>query len=185
MSTRGRKPTTGPFATREELCEKVRWYYRSTGLSMEAIGKRFGISQMTVRKILHEAPPDEPPGTRELCSLCGVRKLGCTRIACPWLFDVVQTRDGYFRHVSHALQLATPGWGSPQAADRNANGYRTDAAAVALMAERYRDLFVPAQSRLMFTAPAGQWVRLCRRAVKPLAVESFYWHCTARAAEGR
>jgi hypothetical protein len=39
-------------------------------------------------------------------------------------FDIIQTPDGYFRHVSHEQRLLTSGWGSYASAERNADMYR-------------------------------------------------------------
>lgn len=55
MKPRGRKPTTGTCATREELRREVHWYYTHTTMSIEAIGARFGISQGAANKALKEA----------------------------------------------------------------------------------------------------------------------------------
>lgn len=54
LKKRGRKPATGPFATREELCREVCWYYANTSLSIQAIGHRYGLSQGAARKALDE-----------------------------------------------------------------------------------------------------------------------------------
>lgn len=52
---RGRKPTTGNCATREELEEKVRWYHQNTSMSAAAIARRFSVSHVTALKII--TPP--------------------------------------------------------------------------------------------------------------------------------
>lgn len=57
---RGRKLATGPFESRAELCEQVRWYYENTSMSVEAIGRRFEISQGAARKALDEALGVQP-----------------------------------------------------------------------------------------------------------------------------
>jgi hypothetical protein len=49
---RGRRLTTGNCASREELCRQVRWYYDNTSLSIEAIGRRFGVSQGAAARAL-------------------------------------------------------------------------------------------------------------------------------------
>ncbi len=48
---------------------------------------------------------------------------------------------GSWCHVNHVLKLATSGWGSPEAAARNANGYRGDATALKIVAARYAEHF--------------------------------------------
>lgn len=49
---RGRKPITGACVTREELCREVHWFYLNTSMSIEAIGRRFGVSQGTALRAM-------------------------------------------------------------------------------------------------------------------------------------
>jgi hypothetical protein len=58
-------------------------------------------------------------------------------------FEIIQTSDSYFRHVSHEKRLLTSGWGSREAAERNANGYRGDEPVLKILAERYEKAFGP------------------------------------------
>ncbi len=48
----GRKLTTGRFDTREQLEERVRWYYRNTDMNQTEIAKNCNVSTSTVAKIL-------------------------------------------------------------------------------------------------------------------------------------
>lgn len=52
-------------------------------------------------------------------------------------FEIIRTDDGYFRHVCHEQRLLTSGWGTHEAAERNANGYRGDPAVLKVLSERY------------------------------------------------
>lgn len=47
-----RPRTTGRFGTREQLEERVRWYYRNTNMNMSEIAKNCKISVTTVSNIL-------------------------------------------------------------------------------------------------------------------------------------
>jgi DNA-binding transcriptional regulator LsrR (DeoR family) len=49
---RGRKVTTGNCATREELEEQVKWFYKNTSMSAAAIGRRLAVSHRTALNIL-------------------------------------------------------------------------------------------------------------------------------------
>ena len=55
-SRKDRPLATGTCATREELCKEVRWYYDNTSMSIEAIGKRFGVSQKVAAGALEATP---------------------------------------------------------------------------------------------------------------------------------
>lgn len=55
-------------------------------------------------------------------------------------FTVVLAGGGY-RHVNHDLGLATTGWGTAEAAHKNADIYAADPANMAAMAHRYITLF--------------------------------------------
>lgn len=48
---------------------------------------------------------------------------------------------GGWRHVSHERRLATSHWGTQEAAERNAGGYRGDAGVMPRLAARYVELF--------------------------------------------
>lgn len=52
METRGRKPTTGRYKTREELEDMVKWYYKNSPNSMAAIARMVRVSPGTVARIL-------------------------------------------------------------------------------------------------------------------------------------
>jgi hypothetical protein len=56
-------------------------------------------------------------------------------------WPLIQTADGYWRHVNHELQLLTAGWLYYEGAVKNAAGYRTDKAAQELMYNRYQEFF--------------------------------------------
>lgn len=50
--TRGRKVTTGKFATREELIQNVHFYYYETRQKQSQVAKTCQVSETTVAKIL-------------------------------------------------------------------------------------------------------------------------------------
>lgn len=56
-------------------------------------------------------------------------------------FEIIRTEDGYFRHVCHEQRLLTSGWGSLEAAERNAHGYRGDESVLKILRERYEKLY--------------------------------------------
>lgn len=56
-------------------------------------------------------------------------------------FEIIRTGDGYFRHVCHEQRMLTSGWGTQEAAERNANGYRGDEGVLNVLRERYEMLF--------------------------------------------
>lgn len=56
-------------------------------------------------------------------------------------FEIIQTDDGYFRHVCHEQRLLTSGWGTYEAAERNANIYRGDPPVMEVLSERYEKQF--------------------------------------------
>ena len=52
MKTKGRKPTTGKFATRDELEQSVIFYYRKTGQHQAQVARTCGVSEGVVARIL-------------------------------------------------------------------------------------------------------------------------------------
>ncbi|MNU40330.1 hypothetical protein D3C71_290430 [compost metagenome] len=56
-------------------------------------------------------------------------------------FEIIRTDDGYFRHVCHEQRMLTSGWGTHEAAERNANIYRGDEAVLNVLRERYEKLY--------------------------------------------
>lgn len=49
----GRKPTTGRFATREELTYAIWWRYMDTDVGIEGAARICGVSPYTANRILH------------------------------------------------------------------------------------------------------------------------------------
>jgi hypothetical protein len=56
-------------------------------------------------------------------------------------FEIIQTPDGYYRHVSHELRLLTAGWGSHAAAERNADMYRASEDVLARFRANYETMY--------------------------------------------
>jgi hypothetical protein len=62
----------------------------------------------------------------------------------PASWPIECSSDGYWRHINHSLRLASPGWGSEDAAKRNADIYRINDGTLQAMSERYEQLHPPA-----------------------------------------
>jgi hypothetical protein len=67
----------------------------------------------------------------------------------PASWPIECSEDGSWRHINHDLRLATAGWGSKEAAERNADLYRVNDAALRIMSERYETLFPAPAPKLM------------------------------------
>ncbi|MGY3582478.1 hypothetical protein ACVIGB_000597 [Bradyrhizobium sp. USDA 4341] len=67
----------------------------------------------------------------------------------PANWPVECTNDGFWRHVNHTLRLASPGWGSKDAAEKNALIYRVNEATIQLMSARYEELYPTITPNLM------------------------------------
>ena len=50
--SRGRKPTTGKYQTREELEKFVRFFYFETGQCQAQVARTCGVSELVVDKII-------------------------------------------------------------------------------------------------------------------------------------
>lgn len=92
----GRRPTTGRFATREELVEKVVFLARISKLKTSEIAANCGISPPTVDNILKQASPaksvakTEPkPRTRAKPAAKSIGATGVVGLWC-WCFQQVE-----------------------------------------------------------------------------------------------
>lgn len=57
---RGRELTTGAYATRAQLVQKVHQLYHTTGCNRRQVAEHCGVSTGTVNKILDNETPKEP-----------------------------------------------------------------------------------------------------------------------------
>lgn len=72
-----------------------------------------------------------------------------TDMPLPKTWPIECSPDGQWRHVNHDLKLATAGWGSMVAAERNADLYRVNETTLKLMSERYERLHPAETPKLM------------------------------------
>ena len=69
-------------------------------------------------------------------------------------FEIIQTPDGYFRHVCHEQRLLTAGWGSQAAAEKNADMYRDTPEALSRFGANYKSMYgSDATAEVEATAP--------------------------------